>query len=52
MTNFDTHNKFNLRMRNSKIQWMKLKNLKEHNETNWWSFDDSFAGCLRNINKF
>ena len=29
MTNFDKHNNFNLRMRNSKIQQIKLSTLKE-----------------------
>ena len=56
MTNSDKHNNLLLRMRNNKIRRIKLKTQKRNitqtsKEKNWWSLDQSFAGCLRNIIK-
>ena len=64
MTNSDKHSNLILRMRNCKNLVNKALNTKKgHNSDiksdmdmiclcqNWWSFNESFAGCLGNIMK-
>ena len=49
MANFDKHSNFNLRMRNSEVLNTKRSITQASNESNWWSFEESFAGCHGNI---
>ena len=56
MPNSDKHNNLFLRMRNCKISVNEALNTRKEltqtsNETNWWSFDVSLAGCLEHIVK-
>ena len=53
MTNSDKRNIFLHAQLHNSVN--KALNTKENitqtlKETNWWSFDESFAGCLENIN--
>ena len=55
MTNSDKPNNLfaHAQLQNSVNKTLKTnKNLTQTSkETNWWSFDESFAGCLENIIK-
>ena len=55
MTNFDKHNNLCFACAIAKISDSVLNTQRSitqtSNETNWFSFDESFAGCLGNIIK-
>ena len=50
MTNSDKDNIF-FAPALAKCSAQKRNITQASNETNWWSFDKSLAGCLENINK-
>ena len=53
MTNTDKHNNLfaNVQLQNSVNKALNTKRniTQTSNETNWWSYDKSLAGCLENI---
>ena len=53
MTNSDKPNNHYAQLQNSvnKAYYAKKELTQTSNETKWWSFDESLAGCLENIIK-
>ena len=52
MMNSDKHNEHfaHAQLQNSVIALNTKRNITQTSkETNWWSFDESLAGCLENI---
>ena len=56
MTNSDKHNNIfaHAQLQNSLNKALNTKKelTQTSNETNWWSFDESLAGCLENLSKY
>ena len=53
MTNSDKRKNLFLHVQNSMIKALNTKGniAQTSKETNWWSFNESFAGCLEKIIK-